>query len=98
MILWGDAELTRWSNTRGLRKQERGAGAGSTQNRENDTGEGKGPRLRRLPAAHLRVGHNQALVAFAVIPPFILVHLPLVHPLVGLWNLVRPRAGGCQYT
>lgn len=51
-------------------------------------GQGEGPGPRRPSAAHLRVGHHQALVAFTVVPPFILVHLPLVHP------PARPRAGG----
>lgn len=46
--------------------------------------------------AHLRVGHNQALVALAVVPPFILVHLPLVHPPERPWRLAGPRAGGRQ--
>lgn len=55
---------------------------------------GEGPRPRRPPAAHLRVGHHQALVAFAVIPPFILVYLLLVHPPVRPRRLARPRAGG----
>lgn len=48
------------------------------------------------PVAHLRVGHNQALVALAVVPPFILVHLPLVHPPERPWRLAGPRAGGRQ--
>lgn len=57
-------------------------------------GQGEGPGLRRPSAAHLRVGHHQALVALTVIPPFILVHLSLVHPPVRPWRLSRPRGEG----
>lgn len=63
-------------------------------NRGTPRGQGEGPAPRQPSSAHLRVGHHQALVAFAVVPPFILVHLPLVHPPVRPWRLSRPRAGG----
>lgn len=89
--LRADAELTRWGDTGGSRKRPCGD-AGRTRKRpwgvlgvqENDPGQGEGRGPRRPSAAHLRVGHNQALVAFAVVPPFILIHLPLVHTPVEL--------------
>lgn len=64
--------------------------------RGNDSGQGEGSGPSRHSVAHLRVGHNQALVAFAVVAPFILVHLARVHPPVRPSRLVRPRAGGRQ--
>lgn len=53
-------------------------------------GRSPGPCLTSL--THLRMGYHQALVAFAVVPPFILVHLPLVHAPVRPWSVARPRA------
>lgn len=65
--------------------------------REGGRGGTRPGRGRRSRAAHLRVGHHQALVALAVVPPFILVHLRPVHPpgtAPAPRRPVRSRAGG----
>lgn len=87
-----------WGRCRTAGAEGGGRGAGGSWSppwgTRNAPGRGEGPGPRRPSAAHLRVGHHQALVAFTVVAPFILVHLPLVHSPVLPWRLSRPRAGG----